>query len=65
MALLCAFLLWKIGDETLEDFLQYKVFKSCSSHELIANADEINGFRHYIEEYKKAIPLERLAVEVY
>jgi len=65
MALLCAFLLWKIGDETLEDFLQYKVFKSCSSHELIANADEINGFRHYIDEYKKAISLERLAVEVY
>ena len=63
MALLASFMLKKNG-ETLEDFLDKKVFASAQVKTLIAQNDEIEGFSAFLERYKKALSVERTAVEV-
>ena len=63
MALLASFMLNKSG-ETLEDFLDKKVFAAAQISTLTARGDEIEGFSAFLERYKKALSVERTAVEV-
>lgn len=63
MALLASFMLNKSG-ETLEDFLDKKVFAAAQISTLTAREDEIEGFSAFLEIYKKALSVERTAVEV-
>ena len=65
MALLCAYLLWKEEGESLEDYLDNKVFSGAKTETLSADAADIEGFAAFLENYKKALPLERLATEVF
>ena len=65
MALLCAYLLWKEEGEALEDYLDNKVFADAKTVTLSADPADIEGFNAFLENYKKAFPLERLATEVY
>ena len=65
MALLCAYLLWKEDGETLEDYLDNKVFADAKTVTLSAEPADIEGFSTFLENYKKAFPLERLATELY
>jgi len=64
MALLCAYMLWKDENETLEDYLDNKVFAQASSSTLMADEADINGFNTFLERYKKALEMEKTAVEV-
>ena len=64
MALLCAFMLWGDEGETLEDYLDNKVFASAKSSTLMADESDIAGFNAFLARYKKALPMEKAAIEV-
>ena len=62
MALLSGYMLWKEEGETLEDYLDQKVFRDAKSSTLKANADEIEGFNRFIEDYKNCLAVEKEAI---
>ena len=64
MALLAAYMLWKDEGETLEDYLDNKVFADAVSTTLMAEAADIVGFSIFLSRYKQALPMERCATEV-
>jgi sugar (pentulose or hexulose) kinase len=64
MALLCAYMLWHEDGETLEDYLDDKVFADAASSTLMADPAEVAGFDAFLARYKAALPLEKLATEV-
>jgi len=63
MALLAAYMLRKEPGETLEDFLDNKVFATAKTSVVMADPSEVEGFERFTENYKKAFPAERTAVE--
>ncbi len=63
MALLAAYMLRKEPGETLPDYLDNKVFAGARSTTLTAEAKEIEGFNRFLERYKKALSVEKAAVE--
>ena len=62
MALLCAYTLWKDEGETLEDYLDNKVFADCKSSTIMADKEEVDGFNKFIDVYKNCLDVEKLAV---
>ena len=64
MALLAAYMLWKDEGETLEDYLDSKVFANAASVTCMAEAADIAGFSAFLSRYRKALPMERCATEV-
>ena len=64
MALLAAYMLWKENGETLEDYLENKVFAGAKSFTLTADEIDIAGFNTFLARYKAALPVEKLAAEV-
>ena len=64
MALLAAYMLWRDKGESLEDYLDRRVFADAPSSTLMAEGPEIEGFNAFLARYKKALPLERAATEV-
>ncbi|MBO5110699.1 MAG: ATPase [Clostridia bacterium] len=63
MALLAAYMMNKSEGETLEAYLNAKVFASAKSTTLAPDPVEVSGFNTYIAEYKKMLAVEKLAVE--
>lgn len=63
MALLAAYLLRKAPGETLEDYLEQKVFAEVKSSTLMASDADKAGFEAFLARYIKALPVERAAVE--
>ncbi len=61
MALLCAYMLWK-KDESLEDYLDDKVFHGCKSVTVSAEQREVDGFNKFIEDYKSCLAVEKEAI---
>ena len=61
MALLCAYMLWK-EDESLEDYLDDKVFRGCKSVTVMAEQKEADGFNRFIEDYKSCLKVEKEAI---
>ena len=64
MTILAAYMLWKDEGETLEDYLDNKVFADAKSMTIMADTSDIAGFNVFLSRYKKALPLERTATEV-
>lgn len=64
MALLCAYMLWKDENESLEDYLDNKVFAGAEETTLMADDTEVEGFNRFLAKYKKAFVLEQGSVEV-
>ena len=64
MALLAAYMLWKDEGESLPDYLDGKVFAGASSSTLTADEADREGFTAFLERYRRALPVERCAVEV-
>jgi len=64
MALLAAYMLQKAEGESLEDYLDNRVFADAKSVSLTADPADIEGFSAFLERYRKAMPLEMLAPEV-
>ena len=63
MALLTAYMLFKEEGETLEDYLDNKVFAGAKSETLMADPSDVEGFSRYLAQYKKALPMEKAAIE--
>ena len=64
MALLGAYMLWHDQGESLPDYLDNKVFADAQSSTVTATQEDIDGFNAFLAQYRKALPLERLATEV-
>ena len=65
MALLAAYLLNKAEGETLEGYLDQKVFANAKTSTLLADPSDIAGFSAFLSRYQKALPVEKLATEVF
>jgi len=63
MALLAAFRVWKESGETLEDYLEKKVFAQAKVSSLMADRSEVEGFEKFLALYRRALPVEQKAVE--
>ena len=63
MALLGAYMLWREDGELLPDYLDRKVFSGAESETVMADETDIEGFRRFLERYKKTLAVERTAVE--
>lgn len=63
MALLAAYMVQGEAGETLEQYLQKKVFAGESGSVMKPDAADVAGFDAYIAEYKKALAAEKAAVE--
>ncbi|MCR5743128.1 MAG: ATPase [Lachnospiraceae bacterium] len=62
MALLGAYLIWKENGESLEDYLDNKVFASANKTTLMAPREDVTGFRRFLSTYVRALDVERSAV---
>ena len=49
--------------ETLEDYLDAKVFAGNAGTKMNPDPADVAGFEMFIERYKKGLPIERSAVE--
>lgn len=63
MALLCAYMLWHSRGETLEEYLDNRVFAAAGMTTIMPERADAAGFAAFLDRYKAAFPLERLAVE--
>lgn len=63
MALLGAYLIRKEEGETLSDYLDNKVFANIKTTEIMAAEEDISGFAAFLEDYKKALAVEKTAVK--
>jgi sugar (pentulose or hexulose) kinase len=63
MALLCAYALWKNDGETLEDYLDSKVFRDVRKTTVRATEEEVESFNRFLERYRKGLEIERTAIE--
>ena len=63
MALLASYMQNRSSEESLEQFLAETVFSECESNTINPDAQDIEGFTRYIEQYKKGLLLEETAVK--
>lgn len=63
MALLAAYLLNKSGGESLEAYLNEKVFAAENPLTIAPDANDVAGFAAFMERYKRGLAIERAAVE--
>ena len=64
MAILGAYMLWKEENESLADYLDNKVFQNAKTTTIMAGERDVEGFNRFLEMYKKALSLEKKAIEV-
>lgn len=64
MALLAAYMHSKDKGESLEDYLNNKVFVNVSGSTIDPIDEDVNGFNVYMEQYKAMLKVEQTAVEV-
>ena len=63
MALLAAYMLNKAEGESLEAYLNSRVFAGVSGSTLAPEQADVDGFNSYIKQYKELLKVERTAVE--
>ncbi len=63
MALLASYMIWKEEGETLEDYLDQRVFAGAKTVTVMADDADIGGFNTFLERYQKALPMEKAAIE--
>ena len=63
IALLASYLVNKKDGETLDDFLNDRVFAGDTGSVMAPEADDVAGFDAFIERYKTGLPIERAAVD--
>ena len=64
MALLAAYMRKRAEGETLEDYLDNKVFAAAKTATLQAAPSDVAGFSQFLDRYKKALPMEKTAIHV-
>ena len=63
IALLGSYLVNSGAHESLADFLENKVFAGNTGVEIAPTAEDVAGFNIYIENYKRGLAIEKVAVE--
>jgi len=63
MALLASYMINKEDNETLEDFLNNKVFKGMTGTTIQPDPKDVEGFNEFMKRYTKGLPIERAAVD--
>lgn len=63
IALLASYMINKEDNETLEDFLNNKVFSGQTGEVMQPVADDVEGFDKFLESYTTGLAIERAAVE--
>ena len=63
IALLADYMISKDGGETLDMYLENKVFAGNEGTVLAPQPEEVEGFNVFIERYKKGLAIERAAVD--
>lgn len=63
MAILASYMLNKDQKESLEDFLDQKVFKDIDGQEIYPDQVDIEGYEAFIERYRKGLVIEQAAVD--
>ena len=62
MALLAGYMIWKEKGQSLENYLENRVFADAVSSTLTANEKDIAGFADFLTRYKKALDVEKAAI---
>lgn len=63
MAILASYMMNKDQKESLEEFLDKKVFEEVDRLEIYPDGFDVKGFEEFIERYKKGLVIEQTAVE--
>ncbi|MDL4842971.1 xylulokinase [Aquibacillus rhizosphaerae] len=63
IALLASYMINKEGNETLDDYLNEKVFADQAVKTVSPNPKDVEGFDQFMVRYKKGLEIERAAVE--
>ena len=63
MAILASYMMNKDQEESLEDFLDKKVFEEDAGQEIYPDQLDVEGFEEFIERYKKGLVIEQAAVD--
>ncbi|MGG4142271.1 FGGY-family carbohydrate kinase [Paenibacillus algorifonticola] len=63
MALLASYLINKDEQESLDDFLEQKVFKDVEGQEIAPDSSDVLGFEVFMERYNKGLAIEQAAVD--
>ena len=64
MAVLASYMVQKEAGESLSDYLENKVFTGMKKETIAPEADDVKGFDEYLESYKKALGVEKAAIEL-
>lgn len=63
IALLASYMINKAEGESLEDFLNSKVFKEMKGSTVEPDPVDVEGFNEFMKRYTKGLPIERAAVD--
>ncbi|WP_410768870.1 xylulokinase [Fontibacillus sp. BL9] len=63
MAILASFMMNKDPEESLDSFLDHKVFKDVEGQEIHPDPIDVKGFEAFIERYKQGLAIEQAAVD--
>lgn len=63
IALLASYMVQKEEGETLEDYLQNKVFGGDEGEKMDPDPEDVKGFDEFIGRYKAGFPIERAAID--
>ena len=65
IALLASYMQNKAEGETLEAFLESRVFSNEDAFEVKPDPEDIAGFKKFLDNFKKSLPVEKAAVEAF
>lgn len=65
MALLAAYMLYKEERQSLEDYLNEKVFNEQEGTTILPDPKDVEGFNRFMKQYNKGLIIERAAVEAF
>lgn len=63
MALLASYMVNKDQEESLEDFLERKVFRDAEGQQMVPDPADVQGFEAFIERYRAGLAIEQAAVD--
>lgn len=63
IALLAAYMIDKGAEEKLEDYLENRIFGELSGETINPYAEDVEGFRIFMERYKAGLAIEKSAIE--
>lgn len=63
IAILASYMLQKGEGETLDDYLNEKVFAGQTGTKMEPDAGDVEGFQNFIKYYKEGLPIERAAID--